>query len=66
MFWLRIKILKLYLKILIIKCQRIKNIDEELKYHHSLSHIIESIDKKKLKNDINKYIAPNFNLDKKI
>jgi hypothetical protein len=60
-----LSILKKRLKNKIKSKERIKNIDEELKYHHSLSHIIESIDTKKLKNDINKYIAPNFNLDKK-
>ena len=29
------------------------------------SNILENIDTKKLKNEINKYIAPKFNLDKK-
>jgi len=60
-----VSILKKRLKNKIKSKTRIKNIDEELKYHNSITNIIESIDKKKLKNDINKYIAPNFNLDKK-
>jgi hypothetical protein len=42
-----------------------KNLNNDIKYHQSISNIIESFDTKKLKNDINKYIAPNFNLDKK-
>jgi hypothetical protein len=45
--------------------KKIKNLDNEIKYYQSISNIIESFDTKKLKNDINKYIAPNFNLDKK-
>ena len=61
-----VSILKKRLKNKIKSKARIKNIEEELKYHNSITNIIESIDKKKLKNDINKYIAPNFNLDKKI
>jgi hypothetical protein len=39
--------------------------DDELQYRNSISSIIDSIDTKKLKNEINKYIAPKFNLDKK-
>ena len=44
---------------------KIKDMDEELQYRNSISSIIDSIDTKKLKNEINKYIAPKFNLDKK-
>ena len=42
------------------------NIEKELKFSHSVSAILDSIDLKKLKTDVNKYIAPKFNLDKKI
>jgi hypothetical protein len=45
--------------------KKIQNLDSELKYHQAINNIIESIDTKKLKNEINKYIAPIFNLDKK-
>jgi hypothetical protein len=44
---------------------KVKDFDEELKYRNNISSIIDSIDTKKLKNEINKYIAPKFNLDKK-
>ncbi len=44
---------------------KIKDMDEELRYRNNISSIIDSIDTKKLKNEINKYIAPKFNLDKK-
>jgi hypothetical protein len=44
---------------------KIKNLEEEMKFYQTIHAILESIDTKKLKNDINKYIAPNFNLDKK-
>ena len=43
----------------------ITDLDEELKYRSNVNSMIDSIDTKKLKNDINKYIAPKFNLDKK-
>jgi hypothetical protein len=33
--------------------------------HKKQKKHLENIDTKKLKNDINKYIAPKFNLDKK-
>ena len=42
------------------------NIMNDLQYHQKISEIIDNIDTKKLKNDINKYIAPVFNLPKKI
>ncbi len=42
------------------------NIMNDLDYHKKISEIIDNIDTKKLKNDINKYIAPVFNLAKKI
>ena len=46
-----------------------KNIDKdiinEIEYHQKISEIINNTDTKKLKNDINKYIAPIFNLSKK-
>ena len=41
-----------------------ENIYNELKYSEAISNILENIDTKKLKNEINKYIAPKFNLDK--
>ena len=44
---------------------QILDIVEELKYRSNISSIIDCIDTKKLKNEINKYIAPKFNLDKK-
>ena len=34
-------------------------------HEEAISNILENIDTMKLKNDINKYIAPKFNLDKK-
>jgi hypothetical protein len=43
-----------------------EELNNELKYHEAISNILENIDTKKLKNDINKYIAPKFNLDKKV
>ena len=46
-----------------------KNIDidiiNEIEFHQKISEIINNTDTKKLKNDINKYIAPIFNLPKK-
>ena len=46
-----------------------KNIDKdiinEIEFHQKISEIINNTDTKKLKNDINKYIAPIFNLSKK-
>ena len=42
-----------------------ENIYNELKFSEAISNILENIDTMKLKNDINKYIAPKFNLDKK-
>ena len=46
-----------------------KNIDKdiinEIEFHQKISEIINNTDTKKLKNDINKYIAPIFNLPKK-
>jgi hypothetical protein len=42
-----------------------EELNNELKYHEAISNILENTDTKKLKNDINKYIAPKFNLDKK-
>jgi hypothetical protein len=44
---------------------KVKDMDDELRYRNNVSSIIDSIDTKKLKNEINKYIAPKFNLDKK-
>lgn len=43
---------------------KIKNIEKELNTQKILSEIIESIDKNKLKHEINKYIAPHFSLIK--
>lgn len=42
-----------------------ENIIKDIEYHKKISEIIENTDTKKLKNDINKYIAPVFNLSKK-
>ena len=49
------------------KIKKIKddNILKDLEFHKKISEIIENIDTKKLKTDINKYIAPIFNLSKK-
>jgi hypothetical protein len=47
------------------KKTNINNINDELDYYKNVNEIIVSIDTKKLKNDINKYIAPVFNLAKK-
>jgi hypothetical protein len=41
------------------------NLNDEMEFHQSINNILESIDTNKLKKDINKYIAPKFNLDKK-
>ena len=42
-----------------------ENLLNDLQYHQKISEIIDNIDTKKLKNEINKYIAPVFNLSKK-
>lgn len=42
-----------------------ENINFEMKYSEAINNILETIDTKKLKNEVNKYIAPKFNLDKK-
>lgn len=44
---------------------KVKDMEDELRYRNNINSIIDSIDTKKLKNEINKYIAPKFNLDKK-
>ncbi len=36
-----------------------------MEFHKAISNVLESIDTNKLKKDINRYIAPKFNLDKK-
>ena len=60
-----VNILKRKLKNKSNKKIKIDNLDKELKYHNSINIILESIDIKKLKTEVNKYIAPKFNLDKK-
>ena len=57
-------ILKNKAKIKISKKKK-DNILNDLEYHKKISEIIDNIDTKKLKNEINKYIAPVFNLPKK-
>jgi hypothetical protein len=58
-------ILKRRLKVNSKKKVNIENINKELQYSEAISNILENIDTKKLKTDVNKYIAPKFNLDKK-
>ena len=60
-----VSILKRKLKIKSKSKIKNTNLQEELEFHQSINNILESIDTKKLKKDINKYIAPKFNLDKK-
>jgi len=60
-----VNILKKKIKVKVTKKINIDNLNNELKYHQSISDILENIDTKKLKNDVNKYIAPKFNLEKK-
>jgi hypothetical protein len=60
-----VTILKRKMKVKSNKKVKIENIKNELKYSEAINNILENIDTKKLKNDINKYIAPKFNLDKK-
>ena len=60
-----VNILKRRLKVKSKKKVDIETLNKELQYSESISNILENIDTKKLKNDINKYIAPKFNLDKK-
>lgn len=50
---------------IISKKKKNDNIINDLEYYQKISEIIDNIDTKKLKNDINKYIAPIFNLSKK-
>ncbi len=60
-----VTILKRKLKLKTNKKLNNDNINNELKHSEAINHILETIDTKKLKNDINKYIAPKFNLEKK-
>ncbi len=60
-----VTILKRKLKLKSNKKLNNENINNELKHSEAINHILETIDTKKLKNDINKYIAPKFNLEKK-
>jgi hypothetical protein len=60
-----VNILKKRLKLKCKKKLNIETINKELQYSEAISNILENIDTKKLKNEINKYIAPKFNLDKK-
>jgi hypothetical protein len=60
-----VSILKRRLKVKSKKKVDIETMNKELQYSEAISNILENIDTKKLKNDINKYIAPKFNLDKK-
>ncbi len=60
-----VSILKRKIKVKSKKKVKLENLQNELKYSEAISNILENIDTKKLKNDINKYIAPKFNLDKK-
>jgi hypothetical protein len=60
-----VSILKRKIKVKSKKKLKTEDIQSELKYSEAISNILENIDTKKLKNDINKYIAPKFNLDKK-
>jgi hypothetical protein len=60
-----VSVLKRKLKVKSKKKVKSEELNNELKYHEAISNILENIDTKKLKNDINKYIAPQFNLDKK-
>ena len=46
------------------KLNAVDLLNKEFKYSQILCTILDSIDTHKLKNDINKYIAPQFNLDK--
>jgi hypothetical protein len=61
-----VSILKRKLKNKSKKKINVEELNNELKYHEAISNILENTDTKKLKNDINKYIAPKFNLDKKV
>ncbi len=60
-----VTILKKKLKVKNSKKLNNENMNKELKYSEAINNILETIDTKKLKNEINKYIAPKFNLDKK-
>ena len=60
-----VTILKKKIKVKVSKKVNLDNLNNEMKYHQSISNILENIDTKKLKNEVNKYIAPKFNLDKK-
>ena len=60
-----VTILKRKLKVKSNKKINNKNMINELKYSEAINNILDTIDTKKLKNDVNKYIAPKFNLDKK-
>jgi len=60
-----VSILKRRLKVKSKKKVNVGTLNKELQYSEAISNILENIDTKKLKNDINKYIAPKFNLDKK-
>jgi len=46
------------------KINTTESLNKELKLIQIIQTILDSIDTHKLKNDINKYISPNFNLDK--
>jgi hypothetical protein len=60
-----VSILKKKIKVKSKKKLKTEDIHNELKYSEAISNILENIDTAKLKNEINKYIAPKFNLDKK-
>ncbi len=61
-----VTILKKKIKVKSNKKINNSNMNNELKYSEALNNVLETIDTKKLKNEVNKYIAPKFNLDKKI
>ncbi len=60
-----VTILKKKIKVKSNKKINNSNMNNELKYSEALNNVLETIDTKKLKNEVNKYIAPKFNLDKK-
>ncbi len=60
-----VTILKRKIKVKNNKKLNNENINNELKYSEAINNVLDTIDTKKLKNEVNKYIAPKFNLDKK-
>jgi hypothetical protein len=60
-----VSILKRKLKVKTKSKSKNINLQDEMEFYQTINNILESIDTNKLKKDINKYIAPKFNLDKK-